>query len=175
MKKNLLCELAAGSGMCRMVCLLMIMIMQASPNTGYAQTPTVQEQEKPVKEILTEIEQKTSVYFFYSDKDVDLSRKVALHINGQSLPSLLDQLFKNTNTTYTIDGNQVYLSSKPAQLSAKKEPTKRKKITGSIKDENGDPIVGATVVVSGTTIGTSSDINGAFVLEVTEEIGRAHV
>lgn len=45
---------------------------------------------------------------------------------------------------------------------------KTKKISGTIKDERGEPIVGANVIVKGSTIGNTSDIEGKFILEVPE-------
>ena len=40
------------------------------------------------------------------------------------------------------------------------------KITGRVVDENGQPAIGANVIVSGTTQGASADIDGKFTLSV---------
>ena len=39
-------------------------------------------------------------------------------------------------------------------------------MTGKIRDAKGNPIVGASILVQGTTIGVSSDADGAFALQV---------
>ena len=43
------------------------------------------------------------------------------------------------------------------------------KVTGHVVDENGDPVIGATVLVKGTTIGTVTDFDGNFTLDVPNE------
>lgn len=40
------------------------------------------------------------------------------------------------------------------------------KVTGQVLDENGEPVIGASVVVKGTTIGTVTDFDGNFTLDV---------
>jgi len=39
------------------------------------------------------------------------------------------------------------------------------KVSGTIKDVNGEPLIGASVIVKGTTKGTQSDINGKYSIE----------
>ena len=45
----------------------------------------------------------------------------------------------------------------------------RRTVTGTITDKSGERIIGASVFVKGTTIGTVSDIDGNFTLEVPDE------
>ena len=42
-------------------------------------------------------------------------------------------------------------------------------ITGTVKDSKGDAIIGASILVQGTTVGTYSDVNGGFSLAVTAD------
>ncbi len=152
----------------------MVVFIQALANTGYAQTPglTIREENKTVKEILTVIEEKSKVYFFYSDQDVDLNRKVTIDLKDQPLSKVLEILFKDSSSKFVIDGNQVYISKKPG--SDKPAPAKKKKVSGVITDNEGLPAIGANVLIDGTTTGTVSDINGVFSLEVPEN-GRLKI
>jgi TonB-linked SusC/RagA family outer membrane protein len=45
----------------------------------------------------------------------------------------------------------------------------QKTVTGTVTDERGEEIIGASVVVKGTTIGTTSDISGKFSISVPEK------
>lgn len=39
-------------------------------------------------------------------------------------------------------------------------------VTGKVVDENGEPVIGASIIVKGTTVGTVTDYDGNFMLEV---------
>ena len=41
-------------------------------------------------------------------------------------------------------------------------------VKGTVKDSAGSPIIGAAVVVEGTTVGTSTDVNGAFAVDARD-------
>lgn len=155
----------------RLVCFLTIIVVQTMWTLSYSQIPslTLQERNKPVKEILDKIEQKAEVVFFYKDKDIDLNRKVTIEVKNKTISFVLTELFKNSPNTFKIDGNQIYLLKKSNQDEKQTKPANGKnKIEGSITDEAGEAVIGATVIVAGTTIGTSTDINGHFSLTVPE-------
>lgn len=42
-------------------------------------------------------------------------------------------------------------------------------ITGNVKDKNGDPLIGVTVQVKGTTSGTVTDFDGNYVLMIFQK------
>ena len=70
-------------------------------------------------------------------------------------------ILKGTDFTYRIEGNYIIITSAP--ISSKNES---KKISGIVLDETGQPIIGANVIVKGSTNGVISDLNGSFTLEV---------
>lgn len=155
------------------VLLLSAILIHSIWSVAYSQTQspvlTVQEQNKPLRDILDKIERESKYVFFYNDKDVDLDRKITIKQINQSVSVILSEIFKNSVNTFKIDGNQIYIQKKTDKsLDDKNVKTEKNKIkiSGSVKDEGGFPVIGATVAVVGTTIGTSTDINGLFDLEV---------
>lgn len=78
---------------------------------------------------------------------------------------MLTQLLKGTNCTYELEGN--YIIIKPLQKA--QTSGKKVKVRGVIKDETGEPIIGATVRVKGQSEGTVSDFDGNFTLDVTDD------
>lgn len=169
MDNNRKCKLLK-TGLQRSVCLLIVLLVQILSSVSYSQTSglTLQEKNKTVKEILTKIEQQSKLVFFYNDKDVDLNRRVTIDQKSQPVSVILTELFKDSSNSFKIDGNQVFLTRK-ADAEEKAKPANGKiKIEGIIKDEGGEPVIGATVAVVGTTIGTATDINGHFSLDVPE-------
>jgi len=153
----------------RLFCMLLIICAQGLLSVAYSQTTglTIVEKDKPLKEVLDKIEKNTKLVFFYNDKDINLKRKVTINQKDQPVSAILTELFRNTGNTFKIDGNQVYILKKAEQKETGVKPVDKKtKIEGTIKDEGGEPVIGATVAILGTTIGAATDINGRFSLEV---------
>ncbi|WP_085535046.1 TonB-dependent receptor [Massilibacteroides vaginae] len=106
--------------------------------------------------------QATSSYtFFYDVNKTDLTQKVSLNINQKGIEEVMTALLSSTNLTFEITNKQIALMPKPVQ-------TKLKKITGTILDNSGESVIGANVSVKGTTIGTITDMDGKFSLDVPE-------
>lgn len=133
-----------------------------------AQTITIHQTDKPVKEVLRVIENIGNVVFFYNNSDVDLNRKVTVQVNNGSIEKVLEQLFANTQNTFRIDGRQVYIMKKTVKEEETVKPQK-KTVTGKVVDENDEPIIGANIVEKGTTNGTVTDIDGTFSLPVNDD------
>ena len=94
-----------------------------------------------------------------------------MDVNDASLKEVLDQALNGTGYQYEVIDRQVLIKSKKEnKSSAYRLPLQAgpKKITGHVKDALGDPIIGANVVVKGTTNGTITDIDGNFSLEVPD-------
>ncbi len=111
-----------------------------------------------VEELLNTIEQKTNYRFLYSKQIVDVNRKVSLNAVNEKVEKVLQKIFDGTDITYQIDRNQVVLRELTTT-------PKNEKISGIITDEYGMEIVGATVKLEGSSIGTITDIDGKFSLD----------
>lgn len=146
-----------------MVCLVQLFSLGESN----AQAITIHQTDKSVREILRVIEKTSDMVFFYNNSDIDLNRKVTLQVSDESIEKILDLLFADTQTTYKIDGRQVYIMKKSAQETMNVRQQK-KIITGTITDKNGESIIGANIVEKGTTNGTVTDVDGNFSLSVDE-------
>lgn len=121
---------------------------------------------KTIKSIIETIEKKDGYSFFYTDDLSGLERKVSINANNERIESVLSKLFKNTNIEYKIvSDNQVVLSLHGRIAVAQQEPI-LKNIEGSVKDKSGAPLIGVALTVDGTQIGTTSDIDGQYSLNV---------
>lgn len=122
---------------------------------------TLKVSDAPLEQVLNAIEKQTTYLFVY-DKSVDVARKVTLTASDESLKSVLDRLARMANIGYAVENTSIVLSQKSAPAEEQKSVT----VTGTITDKAGIPIIGAAVVVKGTTIGTSTDIDGKYTLQV---------
>lgn len=116
-------------------------------------------------EILNAIESQTDYLFVYNNQ-VNVNRKVSVKAKTKPVSEVLDNLFKNTGVDYAMEGTHIVLTKKASEHAEKTVQQQAKKITGAIVDSNGEPIIGANVVVKGTTNGTVTDIDGKFSIEV---------
>ena len=133
---------------------------------------TLSVENQSVKEVFDYIEQNSEFIIFYLDKTVDLNRKVSIQLKDQQVESILNQLFENTDNTYTIKDRQIIISKRKEvmpEVPESKEVTQQKKVvTGTVVDALG-PVAGANIIVKGTANGTMTDMDGKFSLEVPED------
>lgn len=152
--------------------LLFVLTFLCCLNTGSikAQSPTT-----PITLSVTDVElvqvldmiEKQTTYLFVYDKGVDVTAKVSINVTAQPLNSVLDQLVKPKNIGYAIENTSIVLSA--TTTTTKKENIT---VTGSVLDVNNLAVIGANVVVKGTTIGTTTGINGEFTLQIPSKVQK---
>lgn len=158
--------------MCIMRCLLLFMFlgtMQMFANVSYSQSArlSLDMENATVQEVLSAIEQKSSFYFTYNMKQVNAYRKVSLKAEDKSVSDVLNQLFAGESVKYTINDKHIVLYKADAKDASLMSVQQSRKITGTVTDPSGEPIIGANIVESGTTNGTISDMDGRFALDIT--------
>lgn len=149
------------------VFLLVCSIGLAQAADSYAQKATVslEMRNQTVKEVLDEIEEQSDFSFFFNIKHVDLQRRVSVVVDKSDIFKVLETVFAGTDVRYSVVDRKIILSTERPKVQQIKE---EKKVTGVVKDQNGEPIIGANVSVKGTTLGTITGIDGDFVLDVPE-------
>lgn len=120
---------------------------------------------KKIKSIIETIEKERGYSFFYTDKLSDLDKKVSISTQNENIESVLNKLFTNTEIGYKIEpNNQIVLSAK--NQSKGNIPPQIKKVSGHISDSQGVPLIGVSIIAAGTTIGTVTDVDGNYSLDV---------
>ena len=118
-----------------------------------------------VEKVLSAITKQTGLSVAYSKQIVNLDRKVSIQVENADVASVLEKLVADTNLNYEIKNNKIYLFEKRT-VTTKPAIQQKKQISGKIVDQNGEFVIGANVVVAGTAIGTITDTDGNFTLEV---------
>ena len=124
---------------------------------------TVSLSNSTLKDIFHTIEQQTDLVFVYNNKDVNDQELKSVSVEGRSVNDVLNKVLANTGLVYSIENNHIILKKAPSSLSVNQQ---NKTIKGKVLDDLGVPVIGANVVVKGTTVGTITDIDGNFTLEV---------
>ena len=142
------------------VILLMCLLLQIRGAQAQTARFTIHMENVPMEQVVNEIE-KQSRYLFLFNKDIDSRRIiVSVHADNQTITQILPVLFKDTELDYTIEGMSILVTKK---AKASEKPVQ---VRGKVLDQQGLPIVGASVIVQGTTVGVSTDAQGRFELEV---------
>lgn len=119
---------------------------------------------KRLAEVLDIIEQQTDYSFIYDARVINLSTFVRSNLQGNSLFDLLNLLFKDTDIAYTIVNKQIVLNRREYVMQIQKNIPRR--VEGTVVDKDGEPVIGANILIKGTSRGTVTDIDGRFVLHV---------
>lgn len=138
-------------------------LLLASQMTISAQNVSFGTNKVTLKSAFEKIEKASKYKIAYNSSQLDANRSVTLSKKSGDVFGMLTQLLKGTNCTYEMEGNYIIIKpQQKTQISGKKV-----KVRGVIKDETGEPIIGATVRVKGKSEGTVSDFDGNFSLDVT--------
>ena len=122
-------------------------------------------QNKSTREVIREIEKVSDYRFFYNDNLSGLNTKISVSAQGENIRDVLEQIKSQVQITYIIKENNQIVLSAPGYVSSSTQQNTRK-IPGIIKDQSGEPVIGANIVEKGTTNGTITDIDGQYSLEV---------
>jgi len=117
-------------------------------------------------EVLNEIEKQTDYLFVYNNQ-VNANSKVSLKADNSPVSDVLNTLLKNSNIEYSITGSHIVLYAKE-NASNSDVQQQNKRIKGVVTDSKNEPIIGANIVVKGTTVGTITGVDGDFAIEVPQ-------
>lgn len=120
-----------------------------------------------VEKVLSAITKQTGLSVAYSKQVVNLDRLVSVQVEDTDVSLVLEKLVADTSLSYEIKSNKIYLFEKQAATVVSGVSQQMKQISGTITDQNGEPVIGANVVEKGTTNGTITGIDGTFSLSVS--------
>lgn len=112
-----------------------------------------------ISEVIEAIENQTDFKVFYKTDQVDVRKLVSFTENEPTLTSLMDQTLEGSDLTYTVMNNLLVITPSETKIQLQK-------ITGKVTAQDGEPLPGVNVTVQGTTIGTVTDFNGQYSIDV---------
>ena len=116
-----------------------------------------------VEQVLNKIEETSDYVFLYNDETIQKSRIVSVRSKSGKITDILDDIFKGTDISYTVIDKQIILS----KSNKVNQTAKAIQIKGTVKDALGEPLIGVSVLVKGTSNGTVTDLDGRFSLNVS--------
>ena len=141
--------------------IVFLSVLQVSANVYSQITVNLDIREKSVREVLKTIEQQSQIRFFYSDDLLAMNDLIDVKADNKNIISVLNDIFVGSALTYKIYDNNLIVIAPRVLL-------QQSKITGKVTGKDGTPLIGVNVVVTGTTMGTITDIDGKYGIEVPE-------
>ena len=145
---------------------LVMLLICLSPVVAstYAQTATVNisVQNATLESVLKQIEKQSEFLFFYNLEEINKDEKISINKKNANIQEVLDAIAAKTGLKYTIKDRHIVLTSEGRSIPTVTQQIQ--KLSGVVSDNFG-PIVGASVIIKGTTTGIVTDMNGSFLLE----------
>jgi TonB-linked SusC/RagA family outer membrane protein len=143
---------------------------------GQYQKVNVVCKDRDLKWVIAQLEKQTGSLFVYSNDEINLSQKLSLHLRNTTLHLALEKIFGPLGIRFELAGKNILLKPEkttattiPGGMMAVQRP--EVEVRGKVTDEKKQPVVGATVQVKGTTVMTTTDDNGDFMLRLPEAKG----
>lgn len=136
--RNLNCK---GNALRQIPCILLVLFL-LHPIAAVAQAAAVSLTVKNIslKEMLNEIEKNSTIRFSYKDVALDTKKDITLSVNNEPVEHVLDNVLPGKQLEYVRTGNTIAIKKLAAKTS---NSSTKKKVTGTVTDTNGEPIIGA--------------------------------
>jgi TonB-linked SusC/RagA family outer membrane protein len=116
-----------------------------------------------VKDVLLHIEKNSDFFFLYSNRFIDVDRRVTLNLTDKKINEILDEIFRNTDVKYDIKDRQVILSpGTTSDVNAVFTKQQVLSVKGNVTDQSGIPLPGVTITIKGNLAGTITDSEGNY-------------
>lgn len=119
-----------------------------------------------VEQVILEVEKQLKQDFFFSKKEVDVTKKISVNLNQATLDELVQVIF-GEGFGYRLVDNLIVITPKTVVA---KEEEKTVLMKGQVVDKGGAPLPGVTVLIEGTTVGCATDVDGKFSLPLPKEL-----
>lgn len=142
--------------------LLLFSAFSLMANNGHSQNAkvTIKQNNVPLEFILNEIESQTDYLFIYKE-EVNVTSRKSIQVKNKPVSEVLSTLLSGTAISYKMQGNHIILTLKNI-IDVQQRQQQQNRITGVVFDRVGEPLIGVSVNVKGTTQGGITDLNGQF-------------
>ena len=123
-----------------------------------------------LSEVLKEVTRETGYSFVYNNTSLDLSRTVTVNVSSPDINVVLEAVFEGTGITWILMDKQIALRQEEVPQNNQEAAPQQgvRKIRGQVLDNEDIPLVGADVLVKGTTAGVYTDVDGYYEIEVPD-------
>ena len=146
-------------------CFLVAALQAKSPVYGQAKTLSLKN--VTLKEVISYVEKNSQYVFFFKPEVINQSTQISVSLKNATVKQLLDKVSEQANIVYEMKERQIVLKEK--KVSEQSVSQKKRLLQGLVKDEQGNPIIGASIQLKNTGTGVITDLDGLFQIQVTDK------
>jgi len=157
----------------KLLTLLLMLAFAASAANSYSQQTrfNLRLNNVTVRDVFLQIEENSEFILLYNEKFVDVNRHVDVQVKDETVESILAQVFQGTENSWKIYDRQIVIlapneTQVPSIVRSENSQPQERQVSGTVKDSNGLPLPGVSVIVKGTTTGIVTDLDGKFSLTI---------
>ncbi len=145
--------------------LLFTVVLQLPAMDGFAQKTRIpiSTPQASIEQVLNLIEENSDYVFLYNDKTIQKDRIISVNNKSGNILDILGDMFRGTDVTYTVVDKQIILSTNKIEVV---QQNSQIKVSGIVKDTQGDPLIGVNIKAKSTGTGSITDVQGRFSLSV---------
>lgn len=117
--------------------------------------------------VLKHLDKQTDYSVLYRSDQLDKINQVSVDLKNASVEEILSQCLQGTGLSYRINDKTIVITRETAPNNTLPQQ-KMRDIQGTVKDSKQEPLIGATVMIKGTTIGVVTNEEGKFSLKIPE-------
>jgi TonB-linked SusC/RagA family outer membrane protein len=121
---------------------------------------TLPKRQMTILSAFEEIEKQTDRTVAYNESTIDVKRNISVDVTDKTLSEAMAAILKDTGTTFKVQGKQLIIVSAPVAATMKK-------YSGTVTDEQGEAVIGASIGVKGSKTGMVTDLDGRFSIEAS--------
>jgi len=130
-------------------------VINVSASVFSQQKVSLDVQKTKLSKVLKLIEEQSDYYFVYNSTNENLNKEVSVNVNNTKVLDVLAKLFNKSGLAYSVSKEGLVVVSQQQQVV----------VSGTVIDDKGNPLAGASVRVKGTAVGRATDINGRFSID----------
>jgi TonB-linked SusC/RagA family outer membrane protein len=136
---------------------------------GIAQKVNLNFKNVPIQKVFKEVSRQTGMSIIYDENFLNDFPPVSIVGRNATVKQVLDNSIKNLPIIYTIENNSIVIKQKTSVTTSFQSANNLLEATditikGKVLNEKGEPLQNASVIISGTQIGTTTDKDGRFTL-----------
>jgi TonB-dependent starch-binding outer membrane protein SusC len=129
---------------------------------------TLSANESSLLQLFRKIENQSGFEFSYNSEKIDLNQMVTVNANKQSVYAVLENLAKKTGLSFIQINNNIHVKQNKNGTRVTIQEKQLILISGIVRDSNGEPLPGVTILKEGTTQGTVTDLEGRYEINAEE-------
>ena len=142
--------------------ILMVLVVFCLNFTAFAQNINLNLNNVTVKKAMETLKEENGYSFVFASGDINTQKVIRVKVNNGTIDQVVKQILQDQKVSYEIKNKNIIVQKNEA---SNQTDNNKKKVTGTVVDVNGLPIIGANIVEKGTTNGIITDMDGKFQLQ----------